>query len=485
MSSRLNSKKSNRPKLISLFTGAGGLDLGLEEAGFDTLVVNEIEAPACETLRANKARQLLNPEEFDAWFDEQLQQRCYSNIKQNEIEAMKRRIKINPFKVPYLRHAEILEGDIRELPTSTFLEAAEVKTGEIDLIAGGPPCQPFSRAGKRQTVECETGRLFMEFVRLVNEARPRWFVFENVKGLVISKTEILDINCSICKKTTAVSFEKRQNIINNISNNNNCPNCGSSKTEYVWRLERGGSLEIIINEFERLGYKCYWKVFNAADFGVPQIRERLFIVGSRDGESFEWPSATHTNNPDDRDSSQLLLFNNSEESQRAPWKTIYEELWSGGHPKYGHIDRSVAVLWVKNVVRPHDEPVTWSLDRPSPTIGAHQGAKLALAPQGVPEAQLLRQQWHVLGRRQRDLPPVFVEHEYLSDEELLRLQTFPAGWYLFGTRMQRAFQIGNAVPPALARAMGSALYRACGLDDKKSIRERVIEHKARAKYMQA
>jgi DNA (cytosine-5)-methyltransferase 1 len=136
---------------------------------------------------------------------------------------------------------------------------------------------------------------------------------------------------------------------------------------------------------------------------------------------------------------------------------MFESLWTEGHYKYGKLDKATAVLWVKNVVRPHDEPVTWSLDRPSPTIGAHQGAKLAIAPFGVPEAQLKRQQWHVLGRRQRDLPPVFVEHEYLSDEELLRLQTFPVGWYLYGTRMQRAFQIGNAVPPALATAMGKAI----------------------------
>jgi DNA (cytosine-5)-methyltransferase 1 len=79
---------------------------------------------------------------------------------------------------------------------------------------------------------------------------------------------------------------------------------------------------------------------------------------------------------------------------------------------------------------------------------------------GVPAEQLARQQWHVLGKRQGDTAPVFVEHEYLTDEELLRLQTFPLSWYLHGTRMQRAFQIGNAVPPVLARAVGGAVYSA-------------------------
>lgn len=115
--------------------------------------------------------------------------------------------------------------------------------------------------------------------------------------------------------------------------------------------------------------------------------------------------------------------------------------------------------------------MTWSLDRPAPTIGAHQSAKLAIAPNGVPVAQLERQQWHVLGRRQGDTAPVFVEHEYLSDEELLTLQTFPLSWYLHGTRMQRAFQIGNAVPPILAGAVGSALITAMGRRKESPVNE--------------
>jgi DNA (cytosine-5)-methyltransferase 1 len=140
-----------------------------------------------------------------------------------------------------------------------------------------------------------------------------------------------------------------------------------------------------------------------------------------------------------------------------------EALWTSEHSEFGVLD-SRAVLWVKNVVRPHDEPVTWTLDRPAPTIGAHQGAKLAIAPIGVPEEQLLRQQWHTLGRRQGDTPPIEVAHAYLTDWDLLRLQTFPEYWYLHGTRMQRAFQLGNAVPVLLAKALGLAIMRKCDSD---------------------
>jgi DNA (cytosine-5)-methyltransferase 1 len=154
----------------------------------------------------------------------------------------------------------------------------------------------------------------------------------------------------------------------------------------------------------------------------------------------------------------LSLFDVAAET--AERETMWSALWRNGHEGYGSLDDRQAVLWVKNVVRPHDEPVTWTLHRPAPTIGAHQAAKLAIAPFGVPEAQLSRQQWHVLGRRQGDSPPVPVEHAYLSDEELLVFQGFPRSWYLHGTRMQRAFQIGNAVPPLLARAVGEAIRSA-------------------------
>ena len=226
--------------------------------------------------------------------------------------------------------------------------------------------------------------------------------------------------------------------------------CGSTHWTTLQNLVKGGTLEIIIGEFERLGYTCNWQVLNAADYGAPQIRERLLLIGSRDNEPIRWPVSSYGR---EGQKDQLTLFG----SDKKPWRGM-AEIWADGrHPRFGTLDLDKAVLWVRNVVRPHDEPVTWSLRRPSPTVGAHQAAKLALAPEGVPEEQLLRQQWHVAGKRQKDLPPVQVKYELLTDEELLELQTFPKGWYLHGTRMDRAFQIGNAVPPVLAREIGTSL----------------------------
>lgn len=432
--------------------------MGLEAAGFETVVANEIEPYACETLRANKVLSSLERAEFQPWFARQLQQRCYQGVEPEEAAVLERRLSRGVGKQQYLQSAVILEKDIRSLTSLELLESAKLQRGEIDLVAGGPPCQPFSRAGKRENVECETGRLFKEFVRIVDDVRPRWFLFENVKGLVITHTDVLEVRCRECRKTSIPPFSARMGELS--ENHLPCPRCGSFDTEPLWRKTRGGSLDIILNEFEGIGYKCYWTVLNAADFGSPQMRERLFIVGSRDREDFEWPKPTHRKPIKETASQQRELFSAGSVAA-AHWKTMYDSLWSKGHFKYGTIDRSKSVLWVKNVVRPHAEPVTWNLNRPSPTIGAHQAAKLALAPNGVPEEQLARQQWHVLGRRQKDLPSVFVEHEYLCDEELLTLQTFPKAWYLFGTRMQRAFQIGNAVPPILAEAVGRELQKVC------------------------
>lgn len=446
---------SSSPSLVSLFAGAGGLDIGLEQAGFTTLLANEIEAHACQTLAANRDLACLAPEAFDAWFESQLSQRCFNRISANEKLRFRCRLSSAVGRTPApLAQAKIVNSDVRTLTSEQVLTLTGKGIGEIDLIAGGPPCQPFSRAGKREMVDCDKGQLFMEFVRVVAETRPRWFMFENVKGLVIQKAEIARIHCPACGRRSLLPFNQREDA--RTASTWPCREC-AALSPLVWSSERGASLEIIVGEFEATGYSCSFRVLNAADYGAPQTRERLFIVGSRDGEAFDWPKPTHA--APQRDA-PLDLF---AKDARKPWVTMSEPLKANRHWRYGPLDPDRAVLWVKNVVRPHDEPVTWSLDRPAPTIGAHQAAKLAIAPEGVPEAQLYRQQWHVLGRRQGDTPPVQVEHEYLTDEELLALQTFPRSWYLFGTRMERAFQIGNAVPPLLAEAVGRSLIAAMAL----------------------
>lgn len=445
--------KNRRLTHVSLFTGAGGLDLGLELAGFETYAAVEINSYACETLRKNKELACLKPQDFNAWFEKNVATNpTYLRLGQLEMDLLKQRLQKAVGKRKYLSNAVIFESDIRTVDSKALLGSLPQGIDEVDLISGGPPCQPFSRAGKRETLDDDRGRLFAEFVRIVGDIKPRAFLFENVKGLIQSKADIWFGQCKACGDETFPEFSVERKPPKEGETAPPCKSCKSKKTEWVIHEKcPGGSAKVIRAEFERLGYRCHEALLEAADYGVPQYRQRWILVGLRDGQEFTFPTPTHVSQ-DETD-----LFSGSKAKHRTLAEAILqnEYLYHDLPAKHGK-----AVLWVKNVVRPHDEPVTWTLDRPSPTIGAHQGAKLAIATKGVPPEQIFRQQWHTLGRRQGDTPPVHVEHAYLTDHDLLRLQTFPDDWFVFGTRMERAFQIGNAVPPKLGEVVGREIIRA-------------------------
>lgn len=190
-------------KVISLFAGAGGLDLGFEAAGFEVCVAVEEDPACCDTLRANKNK--------------------------------------------YFPGLEILQGSIQDIDTSEILRAARLKPGEAALVIGGPPCQPFSLAGKRMGLEDPRGLLVKEFIRVVREALPYGFVMENVKGLLNwSKGQALEL--IVAEATRPVVYENR---------------------EFHYTVTHG--------------------LLNAVNFGVPQFRERVFIVGNRMNKAFEFP----------------------------------------------------------------------------------------------------------------------------------------------------------------------------------------------------
>lgn len=177
------------PVGVSLFSGAGGFDLGMEWAGIDVRVMVEKEEAACETLE-------LNMESF------------------------------NDHTEP-----EIINEDIYEVSTKEILEAAGVGVGGVTVVFGGPPCQGFSHANPNRSADDERNELYQEMVRVVNEAKPVFFVMENVKGLA--------------------------------------------------SMADGEVIKNVCSEFQQCGYDVRWDVLNAADYGVPQRRKRVFIIGKR------------------------------------------------------------------------------------------------------------------------------------------------------------------------------------------------------------
>ena len=195
-----------RPVAISLFSGAGGLDFGFEAAGYETGVAVELDRDCCETMRRSRPN----------WY--------------------------------------VIERSIFDVPTGEMLEIADRKAGDIDVLIGGPPCQPFSKAG--YWAQGDTRRLddprantLSAYLRVVEEALPRAFLLENVEGLAYSGKD-----------------EGLRLLLDEIHR---------------------------INQRTKSNYRPEFQVLNAADFGVPQLRERVFVIASRDGPHFEFPTPTH------------------------------------------------------------------------------------------------------------------------------------------------------------------------------------------------
>jgi DNA (cytosine-5)-methyltransferase 1 len=339
---------------ISLFSGAGGLDLGMERAGYKVRVSVEYDADACETLRRN--------------FPE----------------------------------VEVLEGDICEIPTRGILRAAGLRKGEAELLVGGPPCTPFSKSGnwldyKREGRDPEAS-LLDEYVRVLSEARPRTFILENVFGLAY-------------KNHNAAWFDR------------------------------------LLKACEANKYKVRAEVLLAADFGVPQRRQRVIVIGSRDRMP-EHPEVTRSGPHETRkkyDRSLPLHVSTREAIGDLERRKDLAESEEHVNGRYGHLLPAIPpgdnyLFYTEK--RGHPEPLFgwrkryWSfllkLDptQPSPTIQAQPGPYVG--------------PFHWRNRRLR-LP------------EIKRLQTFPDDYEIVGSRRSAQMQVGNAVPPMLAEKIAATL----------------------------
>jgi DNA (cytosine-5)-methyltransferase 1 len=345
-------------KVLSLFTGAGGLDLGLEEAGFSIAGCVEVDHDARETVRTNRP----------SW--------------------------------PLLRTPADRPGDVLKLEPSEILADFGLDQGDLTLLSGGPPCQPFSKSGlwvngSTPGMDDPRAETLRAYLRVLEAALPECMLLENVHG---------------------------------ISHAN-----GDSES---------GALAMLRSELARINERCGTSYrpslldIDGADFGVPQRRRRLFVFAAKDGSELSAPAETHAADA-----------NLTQEKVRTAWDAIGElddgrdrpELqptgkWTGLLPS---IPEGQNYLW--HTPRGGGEPLFgwrtryWSFllklakDRPSWTLQAEPGPATG---------------------------PFHWRSRLLSIEEMARLQTFPAGFAVNGDYRSARRQLGNAVPPAMGELLG-------------------------------
>lgn len=337
-------KENNIPgiRTLSLFSGAGGLDIGFNDVGFDITEAVEIEQKFCRTLELNSGAG-----------------KKFENSKVNCI-------------------------DIREYTGKHI--------GKIDFIIGGPPCQTFSAAGRRANGVLGTtdarGVLFREYVRLLQELSPIGFLFENVYGII--------------------------------------------------GAQGGKAWEEILKSFSEVGYKLFYRIVDAADYGVPQHRERLIIVGLKEG-SFKFPRPTH--GPDSLDDEP---FYNAETAVAGVQLTA-EESKSGIGGRYGALLDDIPPGLNYSFY-------TEEMGHPNPIFAWRSKFSdfLYKADPNTPVRTIKASGGAYTG-------PFHWDNRSFAYSEYKRLQTFPDDYEISGTKQVAVKQIGNSVPPQLARMMALAI----------------------------
>jgi len=379
---------------VELFSGAGGLALGMAKCGFSHELLVEFNRNAVDTL-------IMNHDEGQA----------------------------------QIKEWEIKHDDVKNISFKKFKD-------KLSVVAGGPPCQPFSLGGKHQAFN-DNRDMFPQAIRAVRESTPDSFIFENVKGLL--------------RKNFSSYFEY---IILQLT----YPNI-TKKNEEVWedhlaRLEQAHTE----GNYRGLKYNVVFRLLNAADYGVPQKRERVFIVGFRSDLEIKWnfPKATHsqdsllwdqwvtgdywerlgipkTDLPALRESPQKIasrlqrkygLFTPEEK----PWVTVREAIKDLPSPKSSnkfnnHIFKEGAKSYPGHTGSPIDEP----------------SKALKAGDHGVPGGE------NMIRFNNGSI-------RYFTVREAARIQTFPDDYHLSGAWSECMRQIGNAVPVALAEVVAESVY---------------------------
>ena len=351
-------------KALSFFSGAMGMDIGLEKAGIDVILACESEKFIRETIKLNRPK------------------------------------------------IKVLE-DINNYSAKEIRKEAGLKPKEkIDLIVGGPPCQAFSTAGKRLSINENRGVVFLKYLELIKELNPTYFVIENVRGLLSVPLKHVPHN----KRNRKLKVAE----------------------------EKGGTLNYILNYLNKIGYKVSFNLYNSANFGTPQTRERIVIIGNKD-EKLPYLSPTH---------SQYGEFG------LKPWNTFKSAVKGLHNIKHDHVNFPKSRLKYYRKLKDGQNWRNLSLKLQKEALGKSfylTGGKTGFLRRlawNKPSPTLVTDPMMPatdLGHPVEDRP--------LSIQEYKRVQEFPDNWKLSGSIRNQYKQIGNAVPVSLGRAIGKLIMQ--------------------------
>ncbi|MDJ0798637.1 MAG: DNA cytosine methyltransferase [Calothrix sp. MO_167.B12] len=390
-------------KSVELFTGAGGLAIGTAMAGFDHLALVERDKHSCNTIRENQQRGVSVVNDWCVY------------------------------------HMDVADFDYSMID------------GEIDLLAGGPPCQPFSIGG-RHGAHLDERDMFPLFFQAVRELRPRAFLIENVRGLLrknfINYFEYITLQLA----HPDLQSKPDESWVDHLGRLENHHNAGSS---------------------DYLSYHVNFRLLNAANYGVPQKRERVFIVGFRSDVNPNWlfPEPTHTEealiwhkwvtgeywekhgiSSNNRPEMPVKLRSRLERfganllgNITAPWRTVRDAISDFPSPENVDLAASIPNHVYMTGARSYPGHTGSPLDEPAKTLkaGVH----------GVPG-----------GENMLALPSGKVR--YFTVREAARLQTFPDDYYFPCTWGESMRQIGNAVPVNLAYIIASSIRKHLNHEDR-------------------
>lgn len=381
---------------VELFAGAGGLGIGLAQAGFEPLDVVECNRWCCDTLRENRSTLSSNGK---SW--------------------------------------RLFEGDVRAVDFRSL-------EGKVDLVSGGPPCQPFSLGGKHMAYNDQRD-MFPQAVRAVRETRPKAFVFENVKGL------------------TRASFRNYLQYVHlQLEHPEVTEHEGEHWADHLARLERHHTS----GRREGLNYQVVIQLLNSADYGVPQRRDRVVFVGFRDDIGARWsfprPDYSHVALVWDqsfgdywdrhgvakrdqvfetRAARTRTRLSRDERPTEKPWRTVREAF--SGLPDPRNACDAVSNHIFQDGARVYPGHTGSFIDEPSKALkaGVH----------GVPGGENMVR---------------FADGSvrYFTVRESARLQTFPDEYRFHGAWTECMRQLGNAVPVELARRIGESILQQLARD---------------------